>query len=289
MVCVFGVKYILNLNMSKALTFSESTPKPRILMCPPIHYGIYYEINPWMDIRKDADNIQANKQWVDLYELLANRLSCSVSLIDPVAGLPDMCFAANAGLLFNDIFIPSNFRYKERKGESKYFSEWFYERGYRIKKLPDEYYFEGQGDALFCGDTLFAGYHFRSEIHTHKLIGDIIKKRVISLELVDPYFYHLDTCFCPLNEKSVLYHPPAFDSYALRVINEFVENPIPITREDSMNFGCNSIVLGKDIVLNEGCLNLCEKLFSLGFTVHESELSEFIKAGGAAKCLTLIS
>ena len=274
--------------MNEALAFSESTPEPRILMCPPRYYGIYYEINPWMDTRKDADNAQANKQWMDLYELLANRLSCSVSLIDPVAGLPDMCFTANAGLLFTDTFIPSNFRYKERSGESKYFIQWFYERGYRVKKLPNEYYFEGQGDALFCGDTLFAGYHFRSEIHIHKLIGDIIKRRVISLELVDPYFYHLDTCFCPLDEKSVLYYPPAFDPYALRVINEFVENPIPIEREDAMNFGCNSIALGEDIVLNKGCLNLCEKLSSLGFTVHEVDLSEFIKAGGAAKCLAFI-
>jgi N-dimethylarginine dimethylaminohydrolase len=275
-------------DMNEAVTFSDSTPKPKILMCPPRYYGIYYVINPWMDIRKDADNTRANRQWADLYELLTNKLSCSVSLIDPVVGLPDMCFTANAGLLLCGTFIPSNFRYKERSGESKYFIEWFYERGYRVTKLPNEYYFEGQGDALFCGDTLFAGYHFRSEIHTHKLIGDIIGRRVISLELVDPYFYHLDTCFCPLDDKSVLYYPEAFDSYALKVINEFVENPIPVERQDATNFGCNSIALGKDIVLNKGCANLFEKLSSLGFTLHEVELSEFIKAGGAAKCLAFV-
>ena len=274
--------------MNEALASSEPIPKRKILMCPPRYYGIYYEINPWMDIKKNADNTLANKQWADLYETLASKLSCSVSLIDPAAGLPDMCFTANAGLLFTDTFIPSNFRHREREGESEYFIQWFQETGYRVEKLPGEYYFEGQGDALFHGDILFAGYHFRSEIHTHKLIGDMIKRRVISLELVDPYFYHLDTCFCPLDEKSVLYYPEAFDSYALKVINRFVENPIPVEKGDAMNFGCNAIPLGKDIVLSKGCANLCEKLSSLGFTVYEVELSEFMKAGGAAKCLAFI-
>ena len=198
-----------------------------------------------------------------------------------------MVFTANAGLVKGKTFIPSNFRYKERQGEQKFFTGWFRKNGYRVVELPDELSFEGAGDGLFSGDRLFAGYHFRSDINSHLKISEFLKMEVISLELVNSWFYHLDTCFCPLGDHGAIYYPDAFDSYARTVLRKNIPKLIEVKKEEAERFGCNAVVAGKSIVLNTGCPGLKKVLQSFGWTVYEIDLSEFMKAGGSAKCLTL--
>jgi N-dimethylarginine dimethylaminohydrolase len=259
----------------------------RLLMCPPDYYGIEYEINPWMNVERGADVTLARRQWGQLYDLLTAQMEIDAELIEPVKGLPDMAFTANAGLVFEGKFIRSNFRYRERSGEAAYFEKWFAERGYEVVRLPENLFFEGEGDAFILGESLFAGYRFRSEIRSHTLIGEILQKEALSLELVDPRFYHLDTCFCPLRQDLIAYYPDAFDTYANRVIEENIPNRIVVTPEDALRFGANAIVVGQSVVINSGCADLHQQLAGAGFTVHETDLSEFIKAGGSAKCLVL--
>jgi len=257
------------------------------LMCPPNYYGIEYEINPWMDIRHQSDSRLARAQWEKLYDLLKNKLSVNVELIKPAQGLPDMVFTANAGLIYEKQFILASFRHPQRRGESPHFRAWFEERGYRLHVLPQELFFEGAGDGLFFGENLFAGYRIRSDIRTHGIIGESLEKRVLSLELVDDRFYHLDTCFCPLDHERALYYPMAFDEYGRQVIERFVPKPLPVSDADALRFGCNAVVIERNVVLHQGCEELKALLGGEGFTVHELNLSEFLKAGGSAKCLTL--
>jgi N-dimethylarginine dimethylaminohydrolase len=256
-------------------------------MCPPDYYGIEYEINPWMDIRHQADSRLAKEQWGKLYNLLRNKLSVKVELIKPVQGLPDMVFTANAGLIYGKEFILASFRHTQRQGESVHFCAWFEERGYRIHTLPQDLFFEGAGDGLFFGENLFAGYRIRSDIRAHEIISGLLEKRVLSLELVDDRFYHLDTCFCPLDHERALYYPMAFDEYGRRVIERFVSKPLPVSNADVLRFGCNAVVIQRHVVLHKGCEELKALLQGEGFTVYELDLSEFLKAGGSAKCLTL--
>lgn len=259
---------------------------PHILMCPPEHYGIEYEINPWMSCRRPCDRDLAFRQWRDLGRLLEDA-GARISCLEPVAGLPDLVFTANAALVYEDLAVLSRFRHPQRQREEPYHRLWFSEHGFRIYQLRAEAEFEGAGDALCCGDTLYAGYRIRSDIRSHQEIAALFGCRVIPLELVDPRFYHLDTCFCPLAPGVAAYYPEAFDEYARRALRESIGDLIPVDAAEAQHFACNAAVVGKTVITATGCQRLHEKLRARGFTPYETPLGEFIKAGGAAKCLTL--
>ena len=262
----------------------------KILMCEPDFYGIEYEINPWMSVDVNADRVKAKEEWKELYKIVTDCMGITVDLVDPVKGLPDMVFTANAGFIQNDIFISANFRYHERKEEEKYFINWFKSSGYNIVEPPIDVLFEGEGDMLVSKNALFGGYRFRSDIKSHEWIGGVLDKEVLSLELTDPRFYHLDTCFCPLPGGEVIYYPAAFDSYAISVINDFFPESkrIEVVQSEANRFACNAVAINDMVVTNAGCAKLKIDLEKIGYSVYQTELSEFIKAGGSAKCLTLI-
>jgi len=257
-----------------------------LLMCPPEHYGIEYEINPWMDRRRAANRPQAQRQWQDLVQLLT-ALGARIELIEPVPGLPDMVFTANAGLVFRDCVMLSRFRHAERAGERRHFARWFQAHGFRLIELPEDYAFEGAGDALFCGETLVAGYLIRSDVRSHQWVAQHLDCPLVVAELINPYFYHLDTCFCPLRQGSAIWYPEAFDRYGRQAIEAAVAELIEVDREEAYRFACNAVVLGRHVVTPSGCPRLHRALRRAGFEPHEVELTEFQKAGGSAKCLTL--
>lgn len=259
---------------------------PRILMCPPDHYGIEYEINPWMNRSLGAVRDLAFRQWTALRDALVS-LGVAVEILTPQPGLPDLVFTANAGLMFHDRFLSSRFRHEVRAKESPYFDAWFAANGFRVDHLPENHFHEGAGDALFCGETLFAGYRTRSDATAHQWVAQSLGVRVLPLELVNPRFYHLDTCFCPLAPGVALYHPEAFDAYGRRVLHTHVPKLIAVNEADAHRFGCNAVVVGKTVIHNSGCPQLANDLTSHGYRSVDVELDEFLKAGGSAKCLTL--
>jgi len=256
-------------------------------MCPPDYFGIEYEINPWMRLGNPADPDRARSQWRELHHLLTQELGAGVELLAPVPGLPDLVFTANAGYVEGSLFISSAFKHRQRQGETPFFDAWFRSRGYRIGKLGSDCIFEGAGDALPLGETVFAGYRHRSEICSHQALSEIIGKRVLSLELVDPLFYHLDTCFCPLDANAALYFPAAFDDYANRALMESIPDLIAVSDASARRFACNAVVVDKTVVTNTGCDDLKPLLAERGYDLRMVELSEFMKSGGSAKCLTL--
>jgi N-dimethylarginine dimethylaminohydrolase len=257
-----------------------------LLLCPPDYYGIEYEINPWMSRARGAEAALAQKQWKDLYATLTN-LESKIHLVAPQPKLPDMVFTANAGLAVGKKFIPSNFRHQERPREAPHFVHWMEKHGYETVWLPESLYFEGEGDALFGGDVLFCGYKFRSDIQSHRAVADILGCLVVSVELVDPRFYHLDTCFCPLPDGTAFWFPAAFDEYGQRAIREHVRELIDVSEDEAAHFSCNAVVLEREIVLPQGAPKLVAALQDRGYRCHELAMSEFLKAGGACKCLTL--
>lgn len=168
--------------------------QPRILMCPPDYYGIEYEINPWMSRSRGSTPQVARRQWQALGEILRG-LGVTVELMTPEPGLPDLVFTANAGLIYDKRFFSSRFRHEVRAGETPHFDAWFADHAFAVEHLPEGTYFEGAGDALFCGRTLFAGYRIRSDVQGHQYLGRVLDVQVLPLELINPRFYHLDTCF----------------------------------------------------------------------------------------------
>lgn len=262
----------------------------RILMCPPNHYDVDYVINPWMEgnIHKSSRD-RATEQWHKLFHIIKEH--ALVELVDPQPGWPDMVFTANAGLVLGKKVVLSRFFHKERQGEEPYFKQWFEAQGYTVYELPKDLPFEGAGDALLDreGRWLWAGYGFRSELDSHSYIAKWLDIEVISLQLADERFYHLDTCFCPLNRGYLLYYPPAFDFYSNRIIEMRVppEKRIAIGEADAVNFACNAVNVEDKVIMNKVSDDLKQRLKAVGFEVFETTLSEFLKAGGAAKCLTL--
>ncbi|MBR8828684.1 MAG: TIGR00300 family protein [Gomphosphaeria aponina SAG 52.96 = DSM 107014] len=262
----------------------------RFLMCAPDHYDVDYVINPWMDgnVHKSS-RARAVEQWNKLYHILKD--NAIVDLVGPQKGWPDMVFTANAGLVLGNNVVISRFYHKERQGEEPYFKEWFAQQGFNVYELPKDLPFEGAGDALLDreGRWLWAGYGFRSELYSHSYLAKWLDIEVLSLRLTDERFYHLDTCFCPLTGGYLLYYPPAFDGYSNRLIEMRVpeEKRIPIEEPDAVNFACNAVNINSIVVMNKVSDYLKVRLADVGFQVIETPLTEFLKAGGAAKCLTL--
>jgi N-dimethylarginine dimethylaminohydrolase len=260
---------------------------PHILMCPPDFYGIHYEINPWMDLSRQAEHAIAEYQWSELRDRIEGEGGADVSLLEPVKGLPDLVFTANAAMIYRRQALLSRFRYRQRKGEEPYNRRWLAENGFEVIDVPENFSFEGAGDALFCGDTLFAGYRMRSDAAGHQEIGQMLGVRVIPVELVDARYYHLDTCFCPLAEGKAIWYPPAFDDYGQRAIREHVPELIAVEQAEAERFACNAVVIGGLVITNTGCDRLHDALANCGYIPLATPLGEFVKAGGSAKCLTL--
>ena len=257
------------------------------LMCPPDYYEIAYEINPWMSVKRKVNTKLARKQWEALYQLLTQKLKVKVELLKPVSKLPDLVFTANGGLAYKNYFVRANFRYKQRQSEAPFFEDWFAKKGWKVKRVPPVHHFEGEGDALFLGDVLYTGYHFRSDIEAHELVAETLGAQSYALELVDGRFYHLDTCFAPLNEKSALVYFPALEPYSREIICETIPDSVEVPEAEALRFACNAVVVGQDVILNSGCPETEAALHSRGFKTHTLDFSEFIKAGGSAKCLVL--
>ena len=266
------------------------TSRIRFLMCPPDHYDVDYVINPWMEgnIHKSSRD-RAVEQWQGLNQILKQH--AIVDLVPPEKGWPDLVFTANAGLVLGNNVVLSRFLHKERQGEEPFFKQWFEANGYTVNELPKDLPFEGAGNALLDreGRWLWAGYGFRSELDSHPYLAKWLDIEVLSLRLIDERFYHLDTCFCPLANGYLLYYPGAFDSYSNRLIEMRVapEKRIALEEADAVNFACNAVNVDSIVIMNKASEALKTRLADVGFQVLETPLTEFLKAGGAAKCLTL--
>ena len=265
----------------------------RVLICPPTHFGVEYVINPWMSGQVGAASRSlAQQQWDGLVANL--REIADVSAIDPGPGLPDMCFAANGGFVLGNAFVPSNFAVSQRRPETPLFEQWAESAGFDVLGLPDDNAFEGEGDALWWPGAeepiLWAGYGVRSALGAHLPLAERLRVRVVSLRLIDQRFYHLDTCFVPLPDGRVVYYPPAFDERSRAVVRSLVASDalIEVGEEDALNFACNAVRIGHRWIANYASAPLRQRLEGWGYTVTATPLSEFIKAGGAAKCLALV-
>ena len=261
----------------------------QLLVCPPEYFRIDYEINPWMRMSNAVNPERARIQWQGLMRMLEQDIGVLLERIEPAPNLPDMVFTANAGSVMGRRAVPSRFRHPERQGEEQYFERWFRQHGYAVTLLEEGLYFEGAGDLLGFPGAWFGGYRQRSDIRAYARLSEIFQCEIIPVELVDPRFYHLDTCFCPLSGGELLYYPPAFDPYAQKVIAERItaDRRLVVPHADALRFACNAVCIGKHVVLPDGCDGTTALLKERGYEPHPLPLDEFMKAGGSAKCLTL--
>jgi N-dimethylarginine dimethylaminohydrolase len=261
-----------------------------LVMCSPEWFAVNYEINPWMQHQiGHVSSRLAVEQWHSLFEKLS--ALANVKLIHGDPAWRDLVFTANAGLPLarHNKFILSNFKYPQRQGEKAIIRAWFEAEGWTCIDLPDGALFEGAGDALFdSAGRLWVGVGPRSNERMPAYLAHHIAASVRGLQLIDPRFYHLDTCFCPLPTGYALYLPEAFDDASRNALTSiFGDMLISLTLEEGLLFCANAVCIGHVIVMNQTTPRLKKLLCQLGFSVLETPLTEFMKSGGSAKCLTL--
>ena len=259
----------------------------RYLMCPPTHFEVAYAINPWMDLDVPVDRALAQRQWDELVAALLEA-GAQIELLEPVAGLPDLVFTANLGLVDGDTFIPARMRHAERRAEPAHAERWFAEHGYAIRRLSADVVQEGAGDALPFDGTLVGGYRTRSSASSYVELARLLDDTsILPVELVDDRFYHLDVAFSPLDARSAIVAFDSLDPDGARLVGELVPDPIALTAEEAAAFSANAVVVGRSVVMPACSARLAAELRERGFAPVVVDVSEFLKAGGGPRCLTL--
>jgi N-dimethylarginine dimethylaminohydrolase len=260
-----------------------ATPR-RYLMCRPTHFAVTYRINPWMDPTAPYDNALAVRQWETLRQAFLG-LGHTVELIDELPGLPDMVFAANGATVVDGKVLAVQFRDPERADEAPAYRAWFESKGFEV--YDSKHTNEGEGDILLAGDTLLAGTGFRTVHAAHAQIQEIFGRPVITLQLVDPAYYHLDTALCVLDETNVAYLPSAFSPGSQAVLRRLFPDAVIATPADAEVLGLNAVGDGRTVVLPVQATALTAALRERGYETIGVDVSELRKAGGGPKCCTL--
>jgi len=266
-----------------APTSSKAT-KPSVLMCRPEYFTVSYRINPWMHPEDPTDTSLALKQWDVLYETYQN-LGFDVQLIEGLPGLPDMVYAANGGFVVEGIAYGAKFHYPERGPEGPAYMDWFREHGFDVREPVETN--EGEGDFLLVGDTILAASGFRSDTGSHQEIAAIYGREVVSLQLTNPSYYHLDTALAVIDPTTIAYLPSAFDEPSLAILRERYPDAIIATEEDASILGLNSFSDGHNVVIAERATTFARDLADRGYNPIGVDLSELLLGGGGVKCCTL--
>ena len=268
----------------RASDSSEKKVLPTILMCRPEFFTVSYRINPWMHPEDPTDTALALKQWTALYETYRD-LGFTIELIDPIPGLPDMVYAANGGFVLDGIAYGAKFHYPERQPEGPAYMEWFAAHGLEV--VEPESINEGEGDFLLVGDVILAASGFRSGTSGHQEIAKIYGREVVSLQLINPSFYHLDTALAVIDSKTIAYLPSAFDEASLEILRTRYPDAIIASEEDAAILGLNSFSDGHNVVIAEKAVTFARDLRERGYNPIGVDLSELLLAGGGVKCCTL--
>lgn len=257
----------------------------KILLCPPDHYDIEYEINPWMHVENKVDHTAVRASY-DLLKKTLTELGAEVHEIPQAEGLPDMVYTANFGFVKDGTFIVASFKFPQRRGESPLAAAYLEKNfGYTTAQLPEGIFYEGQGDLLTDGERYFFGWGKRSDKAAKQHLEKLMNAELIDFELVDPYYYHLDTCFTPLSPERVIINPRSFKPEGKEKIRSLFKDVIETSEEDNNYLACNMVHIGTHIVVGKGITQgFMDALETRGYTVHEIPMAEYLKGGGSVKC-----
>jgi N-dimethylarginine dimethylaminohydrolase len=273
------------------LALHSNAPAPRaarprhFLMCRPEHFTVTYAINPWMDPDVPVSTDRAVAQWERLRRTYLD-LGHTVDVIAPLPGLPDMVYAANGGTVARGRALGARFAHAERGPEGPAYLSWLREAGLTRVKEPVAIN-EGEGDFLVIGDRILAGTGFRTDRAAHAEAQEFFGLPVISLTLVDPRFYHLDTALAVLDDDTVAYYPAAFSPGSQEVLRTLFPDAIIASEADACVLGLNAVSDGRNVIVAATAVGLIAQLADHGFVPVPVDLSELLKGGGGPKCCTL--
>lgn len=252
-------------------------------MCQPTNFSIRYQINPWMKV-DSIDSQKAQSQWENLIKTY-KKANINVIKIQQNQDFPDMVFTTDSFIIKGNTALLANFFHPQRQAEPEIFEPLLSSLNFKIKKIPDQYKFEG-GDFRFYHNKLFLGYGFRTQKDSISQLKRILKTRIIPIQLINPKYYHLDTCFFILNENHAFYIKDAISSHSLHDLKMHFTNLHQIQKSDQQNFAANSVVYGNNVIGNTHLDQFKSQIINLGYNFLEVDISEFLKSGGGIHCLS---
>lgn len=259
----------------------------RFLLCRPVHFDVTFEINPWMNRENRPDRERSFTEWEGLRQALEG-CGAETFAVDSVEGLSDMVFPADIAVVRGGQFLRAKFRHEERRAEAAYGAAWLTANGFtELEPLADDETFLEGGDVLAFADALVAGHGFRTTRSAHEHMAAVFRSEVVSVQLRDPRLYHLDMSFCPLDSRTAIMAPSAWDEESRKRVLDLVPEPVIVSEEEAMSFSANSVVIGKTVVMSACSDGLAAALNDRGYTVVVSAINEFLKAGGGIRCMTL--
>ena len=269
-------------------TAGRRATRRHYLMCPPAHFAVTYAINPWMDPAVPVDPALAMTQWATLRDTYL-QLGHRVDLLEPVPGLPDMVYAANGATVVGGRVLGARFRHPQRAAEADAHLAWFRAAGFPT--VEAQLVNEGEGDLLVVGDrddaVVLAGTGFRTDPAAHAEAAAVFGRPVLTLELVDPHYYHLDTAIAVLDAGTIAWLPAAFAPAAQELLRARYSDAIEASPADAAVLGLNAVSDGRHVVLPAAATELAAQLADRGFVPVPVDLSELLKGGGGPKCCTL--
>ncbi|KMO69094.1 N(G),N(G)-dimethylarginine dimethylaminohydrolase [Mycolicibacterium obuense] len=265
-------------------TVDRTARHRRFVMIRPTHFAVDYVINPWMDLSTPVDTARAVAQWEALRQAYID-LGHTVDEVHPAPGLPDMVYAANGAMAVGGRAVVARFAHAERAGEAPAHAAWMLDHGF--VSVQTRHTNEGQGDLLLVGATILAGYGFRTDRRAHHEVADHLQVPLVSLELVAPRFYHLDTALAVLDDESIAYYPPAFADHSLATLRRLYPHAIEVASADAYALGLNVVSDGLNVVMPAAATGFADQLRQHGFRPVGVDLSELLKGGGSVKCCTL--
>ena len=257
----------------------------RYLMCRPDHFEVVSTLNPWMDPSVPVDRARAIQQWEELVSTY-ERLGHEVDFVQPAPALPDMVFAANAGVSIAGRMMAAVMSSPERRPEEGHYRKYFDSAGFETVLIPESVN-EGEGDFLFTGDVLLAGTGFRTDEAAHREASDFFGVETVTLRLIDPRWYHLDTALFSINPDVAIWFPGAFDEVSRAELRRRFPDGMEASESDALAFALNSTTDGEVVVMPASGVALADRVSALGLEVSTVDLSELLKAGGSVKCCTL--
>lgn len=272
-------------------------PMPsRVLMCPPTYFDVIDVKNPHMEGQIGrVDRAGAENQWQAVRSAF-ERAGARVDLIDPQPGCEDMVFCANQTLVGLDaasqrVCLLSRMKHPSRQREVPAFARWFEAAGYRVVDLPRPVGFEGSGDAIWHPGRglVWGGHGHRTQAEAYEAVAETFGVPVIRLKLLSERFYHLDTCFCAIDEGTVLINPRSLEPRGLELIRAVFQRVVECPPDEADGgMACNATAIGgRHVVIQRGNRRTVAALRDLGYEVHEVDTTEFLRSGGSVFCMKM--
>lgn len=261
-------------------------PLQTFFMCPPTFFQIEFTLNKWTNLNARIDPPKAQAQWQTLWDTY-HMLGVELHAVNPEARIPELTFVGDSIFLYGEKAVASHFQFEERMAEVPATNRWFENHGFEIATLPPGVHYEGNGDSFLWRGMLLGGYGIRSDREAYPFLADILGLETVPLQLLDP-FYHLDLALCPIDDDTLAYFPGAFSEEAQATLRKLAPQLVAFDDFEVMAFAGNTKVVGDTAVANGNAYpKFVELLTGLGMRVIQVDTSEFNKAGGGAKCLTL--